>query len=54
MPEFEVIYEGTVREVYYVEAETEDEAWETWADAEPDISEVIDGGPVSVKEVDDA
>ena len=52
MPEFEVVYEGTVREVYYVEAETEEEAMENWSSVEPDSSEVIEGAPVSVQEVE--
>lgn len=52
MPQFEVVYEGTVREIYYVFAETEDEARETWSDEEPSYSEVIDGEVVSVEEVE--
>lgn len=52
MPQFEVVYEGTVREIYYVFAETEDEARETWFEEEPSNSEVIDGDVVSVEEVE--
>ena len=52
MPQFEVIYEGTVREIYYVSAETGDEAREIWSDEEPSYSEVIDGDVVDVKEVE--
>lgn len=51
MPQFEVVYEGTVREIYYVFAETEDEARETWFDEDPSYSEVIDGDVVYVEEV---
>ena len=51
MPQFEVVYEGTVREIYYVSAETEDEARETWFDEDPSYSEVIDGEVVYVEEV---
>lgn len=52
MPQFEVVYEGTVREIYYVDAETEDEARENWSDEEPSYSEVIDGEVVSTVEVE--
>ena len=52
MKEFEVVYEGTVREIYYVFAETEEEAMELWSDEEPSYSEVIDGDVVSVEEVE--
>lgn len=53
MAMYEVIFEGTVREVYFVVADSEDEAMENWADYEPDVSEVMDGAPVSVELVDD-
>lgn len=53
MATYEVIFEGTVREVYFVEASSEAEAMENWADVEPDISEVLDGAPVSATEVED-
>lgn len=49
--EFEVVYIGTVREVYYVEAESEEEARRIWSDDEPLSSEVIDGGVESVREI---
>ena len=52
MKQFEVVYEGTVREVYHVFAETEDEAREIWSDEEPSYSEVIDGDVTYVKEVE--
>mgnify|MGYP005800126781 CR=1 FL=1 len=52
MKEFEVVYEGTVRETYYVFAETEEEANELWSEEEPSYSEVIDGDVVSVEEVE--
>lgn len=52
MKEFEVVYEGTVREIYYVFAETEEEAMERWSDEEPSYSEVIDGDVVSTVEVE--
>ena len=45
---YEVIYEGTVRETYLVEAESEDEALENWSNDEPTSSEVIDGAPTEV------
>lgn len=50
MKEFLVIYEGRVREVYTVPANTEEEAREVWSDFEPDSSEVIDGEVVEVEE----
>ena len=53
MPEFELVYEGRVREIYAVTAASEDEAREKWSDTEPVTSEVIDGGIVSVNEVED-
>lgn len=43
MAQFTVIYEGRVREVYSVEAESAEEAREKWSDTEPVSSEVIDG-----------
>lgn len=51
MPTFEVVYEGTVREVYSVEAENEEEARNKWSDCEPDSSEVTDGEVVEVTHV---
>lgn len=53
MPEFEVTYEGRVREVYFVEADTAEEAREKYSDQEPYSSEVLDGGVVSVGEATD-
>lgn len=52
--EYEVIYIGTVREVYYVEAESEEEARRIWSDNEPLSSEVIEGAVESVREVGEA
>ncbi|GAB3192009.1 hypothetical protein [Nesterenkonia suensis] len=43
MPEYTVIYEGTVREQYLVEADSEEEAREKWSDNPPMSSEMIDG-----------
>ena len=43
MAQFTVIYEGRVREVYSVEAESAEEAREKWSDTEPVSSEFIDG-----------
>lgn len=45
---YTVIYEGTVRETYSVEAESEEEARQKWCDYDPISSEVIDG---AVREV---
>lgn len=43
MTVYEVIYEGTVRETYLVDADSEDEALENWTEHGPVISEAIDG-----------
>lgn len=50
MKNFELTYEGRVREVYHVQAEAEAEAREKWMDTEPVSSEVIDGEIVTVEE----
>lgn len=47
--DYMVIYEGTFREVYIVNAASEDEARMNWSDSEPVISEAIDGEVVEVK-----
>lgn len=52
MATYTVIYEGTVREVYSVEAGSEAEAREGWYEGELVISETIDGEVVGV-EVDE-
>jgi hypothetical protein len=51
--EYEVIYEGRVREVYIVAASSAAEAREKWCDTEPVISEVVDGSVVQVAPVDE-
>lgn len=43
MNEYEVIYEGRVREIYYVTASSSEEARDLWSDFEPATSETIDG-----------
>lgn len=53
MPEYEVTWEGRVREVYHVEAASPEEAREKWSDEEPTISEVWDGEVISVEEATD-
>ena len=53
MPEFEVTWEGRVREVYYVEAESEAEARENWHDGDLDHSVSFDGEVIEVAEADD-
>lgn len=50
MPQFELVYEGTGREVYVVEAETEEQAREIWWTTDPVSSEVLGGAIVSAKE----
>lgn len=49
MPTYEVIYEGTCREVYLFDAESEAEAREKWSDFEPMVSELIDGEVTEVR-----
>lgn len=49
MPTYEVIYEGTLREVYLVDAESEAEAREKWLDSEPIASEAFDGEVTEVR-----
>ena len=51
--QYKVIYEGRVREVYYVTATSKGEARLMWSDEEPVISEVLDGDVVSIKDVTD-
>ena len=53
MQEYEVIYEGTIREVYYVMAESADQAERIWSDVEPTISEVVDGSLASVRLIEE-
>jgi len=53
MSEFTLVYEGSIREYYAVEAETEEEAREKWSDNDPFISEVVEGGIVEVFQEDD-
>lgn len=52
MKTYEVIYEGTVRETYLVEANSEDEARENWhrLSDHPLSSEMIDGEVTIVRE----
>ncbi|WBL18497.1 hypothetical protein [Citricoccus sp. NR2] len=51
MPEFQVTWEGRVREIYFVEAEGAEEARRIWSDYAPDISESLDGEVTDVEEV---
>lgn len=48
MKDYAVVYEGTVRQVYIVEAESEDEAREKWSGSYLASSEMIEGGVVEV------
>lgn len=50
MKTYSVIYEGRVREVYSVEAESAEQAREIWSDFDPVSSEVIDGDIIEVDE----
>lgn len=50
MKNYELIWEGTVREVYSVMAESEDEARRKWMNSEPVVSEALDGEITDVNE----
>lgn len=52
MREYEVTWEGRVREVYLVMAESEAEARENWTDGSLAHSEAFDGEVTSVEEAD--
>lgn len=52
MPEFEIVYEGRVREIYVITADSEEEARLNWVDADLAQSEVYDGEVISVEEID--
>ena len=54
MLEFEVTWEGRVREVYYVMAESEAEARENWTEGDLSHSVAFDGEVVEVAEVADS
>ena len=55
MREFEIVVEGRAREVYTVEAESEEQARQMWHDcdvpARPSMTEVFDTEVVEVVEV---
>ncbi len=53
MAQFEIVYEGQVREVYVVTADSRDEAFRTWPDGWLAQREVYDGEVVSVKEIEE-
>lgn len=50
---YEVIWEGRVREIYVVDAHTEDEARDLWVGTQPVQSEAFDGEIVEVRMEDD-
>lgn len=53
MKQWIVTFEGRVREMYWVTAETADEARNCYWEFEPGVSEVFDGEVIDVEEVDD-
>lgn len=53
MPLFRLVYEGTAKEVYEVEADSEEEARDTWPNYGPIHMEMIDGEIVSAEEIDE-
>ena len=53
MKVYEVVTYGRVREVYRVNARTEDEAAQLWMEQEPMVSEVSDTELIKVEEVGD-
>ena len=52
MSEYQVIYTGTVKQVYLVDADSEEEAREKWYDTDPVNSEVTDGEVSEVRRID--
>jgi len=50
MATYEVEVRTTGREIYVVEADSEEEAWDSWADGFLAISEVIDAEVYNVTE----
>ena len=52
MKTYKVTVITTVREEYIVEAESEEEAEDTWADYEPDVQDTIDIQEVKIEEAD--
>lgn len=53
MKEYEIIWEGHVREIYVVVAESEADARENWFDGSLVHSEAYDGEVTSVEEMED-
>jgi len=53
MSSYIVIYEGTIREEYVVEADSPEHARQIWSDFDPVSSEVIDGEVTEVLEDED-
>lgn len=51
MKEFELEWIGEVREIYVVEADTEEEARENWHETEPVHSEAYGGAIKNVREI---
>lgn len=51
MSKYLVEFEVTVRELFEIEAESEDEARENYLDGTPLLTEVLDGDRVNVTEV---
>ena len=53
LKEYEITYEGTLREFYYVQARDPDHALEVWYATRPDprYSEMIEGGIEFVEEL---
>lgn len=52
MATYRVVWIGRVREVYYVEAETREEAERTWSNGDFDMSESFDGAVEEIEEVE--
>lgn len=53
MAQFEIVYEGQVRETYIVDADSREEAERIWPDGWLAQSEVYDGEVVSVEEIEE-
>lgn len=53
MSTYRVTYQGTIQETYYVEADTAEEAKDSWSSFPPEQSEVIGGEVIEVEQVEE-
>lgn len=53
MTTYRVTWEGIVREVYFVEAASAEDAKNSFWTVDPDVSDTLEGSVVDVEEVDE-